>query len=79
LIVDALGEPIVDDSFLLLFNPLLQTVTFTVPDQTYGNSWEVVVDTADPLLATPDRPATVKPGDIVDVAAQTVLVLHNLY
>jgi glycogen operon protein len=76
---DALGEPIVDDSFLLLFNPLLQTVPFTVPDQMYGNSWEVVVDTADPLLAGPDRPASVKAGESVDVAAQTVLVLHNLY
>jgi isoamylase len=54
-------------------------VTFTVPDQMYGNSWEIVVDTADPLLAAPDRPASVKAGESVDVAAQTVLVLHNLY
>ena len=28
---DALGEPIVDDSFLLLFNPLAEDVTFTLP------------------------------------------------
>jgi glycogen operon protein len=76
---DALGEPIVDDSFLLLFNPRLETVSFTVPAQTYSNSWEIVVDTADPLLAAPDRQGSVKPGDTIDVDAQAVLVLRNLY
>jgi isoamylase len=76
---DALGEAIVDDSFLLLFNPLLKTATFTVPDGRYGNSWQIVIDTADPLLANPGSDAGVKPGDTIDVPAQTVLVLQNLY
>jgi len=76
---DALGEPIIDDSFLLLFNPRLETVAFTVPDQKYGQSWEVVVDTADPLLAAVDRQGTAKPGDTIDVAGQAVVVLRGLY
>jgi glycogen operon protein len=74
---DALGEPIVDDSFLLLFNPLPEGVTFTVPGAAYGDLWEVVIDSADPLLATPERQrGTVKPGARVEADAHTVIVLR---
>jgi glycogen operon protein len=41
----------VDDSFLLLINAHHQPVTFLLPDASYVRTWEVVVDTADPLLA----------------------------
>jgi glycogen operon protein len=76
---DALGDQIVDDSFLLLFNPLLDATTFTLPDERYGNSWQIVVDTADPLLAAPERTASVKAGDTVEAPGQTVIVLRRLY
>jgi glycogen operon protein len=76
---DALGEQIVDDSFLLLFNPLLDAATFTLPDERYGSSWQFVVDTADPLLAAPERTASVKAGDTVEAPGQTVVVLRRLY
>ena len=46
-----IGERIIDDSFLLLINAHYEQVTFTLPDATYGRVWEVVVDTANPLLA----------------------------
>jgi glycogen operon protein len=52
---DELGERIVDDSFLLLINAHHQPATFVLPDETYGRTWEVVVDTADPLLANTRR------------------------
>jgi glycogen operon protein len=75
--LDGLGEPIVDDSFLLLFNPLPQAVTFTLPVAAYGELWEVVIDSADPLLATPERQrGAVKPGGRIDAAAHTVVVLR---
>jgi glycogen operon protein len=74
---DGLGEPIVDDSFLLLFNPLPRAVTFTLPGAAYGELWEVVIDSADPLLATPERQrGAVKPGGRVEAAAFTVVVLR---
>jgi glycogen operon protein len=76
---DALGEPILDDSFLLLFNPSPETVPFTLPDERYGSSWQTVVDTADPLLAAPERAVSVKAGDAIDVPTQTVIVLRSLY
>jgi glycogen operon protein len=74
---DALGEPIVDDSFLLLFNPLPHSVAFTVPGPEYGGLWEVVIDTADPLLAMPERQrGSTKPGGQITADAHTVLVLR---
>jgi glycogen operon protein len=77
---DALGEQITDDSFLLMFNPLGQAATFTVPDEAYGRMWEIVVDTADPLLATAAQKSTnTKPGGRIDVGAHTMVVLRCRY
>jgi isoamylase len=74
---DALGEPIVDDSFLLLFNPLGDGVSMTLPDKSYGRSWETVVDTADPLLAAKRR--LWRTGGRVDLPPHTLMVLRCRY
>ncbi|MEV6494769.1 glycogen debranching protein GlgX, partial [Actinoplanes sp. NPDC051633] len=74
---DALGEPIQDASFLLLFNPLGEQVTFTLPPKAYGRTWETVVDTADPLLASRRRIA--KAGGAVGVGGHTMVVLRCRY
>ncbi|SNY69419.1 glycogen operon protein [Paractinoplanes atraurantiacus] len=58
---DALGDRIVDDSFPLLLNASPEDVEFTLPDAAYGQSWQTVVDTADPLLAA-SAGASVKAG-----------------
>src|SRR5438309_2897278 len=52
---DPLGERVVDDSFLLLFNAHHRAQTFTLPGENYGRMWQVVVDTADPLRARAAR------------------------
>jgi glycogen operon protein len=74
---DALGEPIVDSSFLLLFNPLGEAVSFTLPDRSYGRTWETVVDTADPLLAA--RKKVWRAGGRLDVGSHTMVVLRCRY
>jgi glycogen operon protein len=75
---DELGERIVDDSFLLLINAHHQTTSFTLPDQSYGRTWAVVIDTADPLLANTRRrqPA---PGRRQRVQARALQVLQCRY
>ncbi len=74
---DALGERITDDSFLLLINAHHQSVMFTLPDEAYGRMWEIVVDTADPLLAKARRRQShTKPGGRLRVAARSLLVLR---
>ncbi|HVL84894.1 MAG TPA: glycogen debranching protein GlgX [Pseudonocardia sp.] len=75
---DELGEAIVDDSFLLLVNAHHQQITFTLPDERYGRTWEIVVDTADPLLANARRRRPV-PGARLRVAARAMLVLQSRY
>ncbi len=76
----ALGEPITDDSFLLLINAHHQPITFTLPNQTYGLAWEIVMDTADPLLATArcKQPDAVPAGRL-QVVARAMLVLRCGY
>ncbi|MFF5296347.1 glycogen debranching protein GlgX [Paractinoplanes globisporus] len=74
---DSLGEPITDDSFLLLFNPLGDKVAFTLPPREFGRTWEVVVNTADPLLAT--RRKTARAGGQVEVPGHTLEVLRCRY
>jgi glycogen operon protein len=74
---DALGERITDDSFLLLISAHHQSVMFTLPDQTYGRMWEIVVDTADPLLAkVRRRQSHARPGGRLRVPERALLVLR---
>jgi glycogen operon protein len=70
---DLLGEPIVDDSFLLLANPLPEAVTFTLPGPAFARSWQVVLDTAEPDR----RRRPVRPAGRVPVPALSMLVLRS--
>ncbi|MGH3965677.1 MAG: glycogen debranching protein GlgX [Pseudonocardiaceae bacterium] len=74
---DALGERIMDDSFLLLINAHHASIMFTLPAEAYGRIWEIVIDTADPLLAKARRRQShAKPGGRLRVAARAMLVLR---
>ncbi len=42
------GEPVLDDSFLLLFNATQEDVQFVLPRQRLGRSWALEVATAEP-------------------------------
>ncbi|WP_103339960.1 glycogen debranching protein GlgX [Amycolatopsis sp. CA-126428] len=44
--LDARGERVVDDSFLLCFNAHDDDITMTVPDGEYGEEWAIVLDSA---------------------------------
>ena len=77
---DQLGERVVDDSFLLLINGHYEPVAFTLPDERHGRSWEVAVDTADPLLADAgNKHLDAVAGGVLDVPGRSILVLRNRY
>ncbi len=77
---DPLGERIVDDSFLLLFNAHHQPVPFTLPGEAYGRAWEVAVDTADPLRARAvRRQRDAVAGGRLRIVARSLLVLRRRY
>ncbi|MGW3961785.1 glycogen debranching protein GlgX [Amycolatopsis sp. NPDC005003] len=44
--LDARGERVVDDSFLLCFNAHDDDITMTIPDGGYGAEWAIVLDSA---------------------------------
>ena len=73
---DARGGPVVDDSFLLLFNAHPDPIAFTLPGSEYADSWSVALDTAAPLV---DRDELTKAGTSLDVAARSLLVLRRAY
>ncbi len=75
---DIRGNPVTDDSFLLLFNAHYETVDFTMPEPEYGAAWELVVDTASPL-ADHVEDASFKPGDTVPVEARSIMILRRQY
>jgi glycogen operon protein len=72
--LDPHGEPVVDDSFLLLFNAHAEEIAFTLPVKEWGEAWSVILDTNDPPVLDEDaRPY--KAGDGVPVAERSIVIL----
>jgi isoamylase len=70
---DRRGQPIRDDSFLLLFNASARQLPFTLPPARYGELWEAVLDTAQPAGRFEDA-VTVKAGGLVQVGDRSMQV-----
>ncbi|MCK2245048.1 MULTISPECIES: glycogen debranching protein GlgX [unclassified Crossiella] len=90
--LDARGERVTDDSFLLCFNAHDGDLELTVPNSGYGNTWAVVLDTATGealggsgggvvtgVIAggTPTRARTVRGGETIKVVDRSLLVLQR--
>ena len=73
---NAQGEPITDDSLLILFNAWDQGVDFTMPAERFAASWAVVIDTTDP--AVQEGSQTLKAGEHVIVGGRSVIVLRKV-
>ncbi len=72
---DPRGWPVVDDSFLLLFNGFWEPVVFRLPDARHGERWTVRVDTMEPD-GGPDE-SEYKAGAEVTLEARSLLVLSR--
>ena len=73
---DHRGEPIVDDSFYLLFNANYEPIDFKLPTCPWGDAWETVIDTGVPV---PDlrQHHLWKAGETLKVQAYSVVVLRR--
>jgi glycogen operon protein len=71
---DRRGQPIRDDSFLLLFNASPHDLEFALPPARYGESWETVLDTARPAERLED---VTKTGELVPVRDRSLQVLRR--
>ncbi len=72
--IDELGEPIADDSFLILLNSSAEGVTYTLPQSPLNRGWKQVMNTDDL-----DQPFRDVPMDgALDVAGRSILLLREL-
>ncbi len=76
---DPRGQPVRDDSFLLLFNASENDLKFAIPPARYGEQWTRTLDTV-AGQAGPAEPAagepTARPGDTVEVGSRSLQVLR---
>ena len=68
------GEPIVDDSFYVIFNAHHEPLEYALPLAKYGKQWKTVIDTTEGVVSG-DK--TYKPGDRVKVEARSIILLQN--
>jgi glycogen operon protein len=68
------GEPIVDASFLILFNAHHERCEFVLPPRRFGRAWEVRLSTADP----DGRPDRIAARDAVTVESRSLLLLQRV-
>jgi isoamylase len=72
---DTRGQKVRDDSFLLLLNAHSESITFRIPDESFGERWEVALDTATDLIA--DR-EPIKAGQEIEVIDRALLLLRRI-
>jgi glycogen operon protein len=72
--LDANGDLLRDDSFLLLFNAHHEPLPFTMPASSFGDKWRVVVATSS---ESGEHDAEVPAGQALEIPARTVFVLSR--
>jgi glycogen operon protein len=70
--VDEHGRPIVDDSFLLLFNAHHESIDWLIP-RAYGQAWSLVLDTSNLRPEPEPKPVTRR----VTSQARSILVFRS--
>jgi isoamylase len=73
---DEHGNRIVDDSLLVCFNAHFDELDFTMPADTFGQRWEVLIDTSHPELS--HGIGSHKSGDAMPVESRSVVLLRRV-
>ena len=73
------GEPVVDDTFLVVFNAHHEPLEWTAPGEPWAERWELDLDTARPELegGTITAHPPIKAGDTFVVAGRSIQVLRR--
>jgi glycogen operon protein len=74
---DGRGEPILDDSFYILFNAHSEAITFKLPAGRWGERWVKVIDTNLPITDLRE-PHEMRAGEEVSVQDHSVVVLRRV-
>ena len=70
------GEPLVDDSFIVLFNAWRDALSFRLPPARFGRRWALELSTAHPELEAGAWETVVR-GE-VEVEARSLLLLRRV-
>ncbi len=73
--VNGVGEPIRDETFMLLYNPHHEPIKFYMPRR-YGSAWEIVIDSAQPERKE-DLPV-IGPGEPYELIARSTALLREI-
>jgi isoamylase len=73
---DAMGKPIVDDSFYILFNAHHNPLGFILPPQDWGRHWRSVLDTTRTMPVA--RKKTYHAGEAVRVEGRSLMLLRRI-
>jgi glycogen operon protein len=71
--VNGFGEPIVDETYMILLNPHHEPIQFYMPRRE-GTAWEVLLDSANPERS--DRPS-VRAGDSYELIGRSTALLRE--
>ncbi len=74
---DRRGQPIEDDSFLLMFNAHYDDIEFTVPAKQFGTKWKLIVDTTE-NAGYPSQALLVEAGDTFTVTSRSIAIFRQL-
>ncbi len=67
------GEPIVDDSFYIIFNAHYEPLDFKLPSKRYGNQWMKVIDTSENFISEESETYSAREG--IQVESRSIVVL----
>jgi glycogen operon protein len=73
---DGRGEPVVDSSFYLLFNGHFEPMKFKLPTCPWGDRWEKVIDTNEPVPDLREHREW-DAGDEIETQAHSLVVLRR--
>jgi isoamylase len=74
---DDRGDPVVDDSFYILFNAHFQEIKFRLPTSAWGDRWLKVIDTDEPVPDLRERKES-HAGEELLVQAYSMMVLRRV-
>ncbi|HUP50684.1 MAG TPA: glycogen debranching enzyme, partial [Thermoanaerobaculia bacterium] len=74
---DGRGEPIVDDSFYILYNAHYEAIRFRLPIGRWGDHWLMVIDTNEPVPDLREQ-EELRAGEELSVQAYSVVVLRRV-
>ncbi|HYS53535.1 MAG TPA: glycogen debranching protein GlgX [Thermoanaerobaculia bacterium] len=74
---DSHGEPIVDDSFYILFNAHYEAMTFKLPTGQWGERWVKIVDTNRPVPDLREH-HQMRAGEEIKLESHSMIVLRRV-